>query len=132
MSTDDRKPIEQKIRQLSFEIYENLLDQQRQKIEYVRLDLQKLEEMMSQWALLTKYYEKQAYEPSLKEDTEISLFIVNTYFIWTQLLQSHLTNAAKNGFRKEAEEIDEYLSDLEYRMKDMLTTLADFDEFRIE
>jgi hypothetical protein len=43
-----------------------------------------------------------------------------------------LTNAAKNGFPKEAEEIDEYLSDLEYRMKDMLATLADFDEFRIE
>jgi hypothetical protein len=127
-----RTSLEREIRQLSLKLY-NLRGRCRgEENSDVDNYHEVLDEFIDAWYKLKKYYEQKAYESSLQEDTEISLFVVNCYLTWIDLLGNDHLRAMQLEKNKEMLAISEALSVLEHHMRDILNTLTDFDEFGLE
>jgi hypothetical protein len=89
MRNPTRGAIEQCIRELSHQLFEEQWSRQKQGQKQV-ISLPLLEEMMEEWFFkLTKCYEDNLYEYESSEprDLEMSLFMVKNYFQWVDNLR---------------------------------------------
>ncbi len=123
-----RESIETSIRELSFKIREELLEQQKQN-QPQRINLVMCEHMLNEWGNLVKYYENSIYRGDTT-DTEMSLFIVENYLDWTRNLAIFVGIAHKQN-DEYTDELEELLLTLEIHMKDILTTISSIDSMSL-
>lgn len=123
-----RESIETSIRELSFKIREELLEQQKQN-QPQRINIVICKHMLDEWGNLTKYYENSIYHGDAA-DTEMSLFMVENYLDWTRNLQIFVGIAHEQN-DENTDELEELLLTLEVHMKDILTAISSLDSMSL-
>jgi|GEM_PF-4183583 len=125
-----RKEIELEIRQLSYEIWQDVMRQQREEgIIPGKLDINKVQEMVDRWHELEKYYLASIYNQSKSTpDFEMSMFVVFNYIEWQDTLASKMINCREQGDKELAEKFEDLLDQLDSAMGEIRKAVWRNDE----
>jgi hypothetical protein len=131
VSRTKRSEIEKRIQQLSMEFDKILREQMQQELAQ-NLDMKKLDEMLSEWHQLYRYYKDRNYsENVIDKDLDISIFMVKNYLYWTEYCEILMYSYESKGQKYIVAAFNEAVSTLEYTMQEIMKTVRDFDDYEV-